>query len=254
MIRFSSSRIRARVSSRGNRYVLLTLTLLGMLVLAACGDSQQTPSASSLIQDAQKAINTDTAFHFKMKLDHPGTAASDELVIDAADGDVLKPDKIKGTATVTEGSLPIDVQYIGIGSQQWLLTPLSPDWQSASDLGIDLGKLLDPNTGISSVLGAMQNPKNTGDDTILNDGDCWLVEGTVPAGALAPITGGDPTATNAVDTTVCVAKDTDSKSLRQPYELILKGVVLDGDTAQTTRTFTLSKFNESIDIEPPPQS
>lgn len=254
MVRFFSSNIQACASSRGSRYVLLTLTLLGMLALAACGDSQQTPGASSLIHDAQKAINTDTAFHFKMKLDHPGTASAQGLEIDAADGDVVKPNKIKGTATVTEGSLPIDVQYIGIGDQQWLLTPLSPNWQSASDLGIDLGKLLDPNTGISAVLGAMQNPKNAGDDTILNDGDCWLVQGTVPAGALAAITGGDPTATNAVDTTVCVAKNTDSKGLRQPYEVTLKGVVLDGDTAQTTRTFTLSKFNESIDIQPPPQS
>lgn len=253
MIRFSS-RVQKRVSSRGSRYLLLTLTLLGMIVLAACGDSQQTPAASSLIHDAQKAINTDTAFHFKMKIEHPGTTSAQELAIDAADGDVVKPNKIKGTATVEEGSLPIDVQYIGIGSQQWLLTPLSPNWVSASDLGIDLGKLLDPNTGISAVLGDMQNPKNAGDDTVLNDGDCWLVQGTVPAGDLAPITGGDPTATNAVDTTVCVAKDTDSKGLRQPYEVILKGVVLDGDTAQTTRTFTLSKFNESIDIQPPPQS
>lgn len=249
-----SSRTGGPMNSRGNRYLLLTLTLLGMVLLAACGDSQQTPSASSLIHDAQKAINTDSAFHFKMKLDHPGTPSAQGLEIDAADGDVVKPNKIKGTATVTQGSIPVDVQYIGIGSQQWLLTPLSPTWQSASDLGIDLGKLLDPNTGVSAVLGDMKNPKNAGDDTVMNDGDCWLVEGTVPAGDLAPITGGDPTATNPVDTTVCVAKNTDSKGLRQPYEVILKGVVVDGDLAQTTRTFTLSKFNESIDIQPPPQS
>lgn len=253
MIDFSS-RTGGRIHSRGSRYLLLTLTLLGMVLLSACGNSQQTPGASSLIHDAQKAINTDTAFHFKMKLDHPGTSTTQGLTIDAADGDVLKPDKIKGTATVTQGNIPVDVQYIGIGSQQWLLTPLSPTWQSASDLGIDLGKLLDPNTGISAVLGDMKNPKNVGDDTVLNDGDCWLVQGTVPAGDLAPITGGDPTTTNPVDTTVCVAKNTDSKGLRQPYEVILKGVVVDGDTAQTTRTFTLSKFNESIDIQPPPQS
>ena len=249
-----SSKLKRSPFHQGSRYLLLTLTLLGMALLSACGDSQQTPGASSLIHDAQKAINTDTAFHFKMKLEHPGTPSAQGLEIDAADGDVVKPDKIKGTATVTQGSIPVDVQYIGIGSQQWLLTPLSPNWESASDLGIDLGKLLDPNTGISAVLGAMQNPKNAGDDTILNDGDCWLVQGTVPAGDLAPITGGDPTATNAVDTTVCVAKNTDSKGLRQPYEVILKGVVADGDTAQTTRTFTLSKFNESVDIQPPPQS
>jgi len=50
-----------------------------------------------------------------------------------------------------------------------------------------------------------------------------------------------------------VAKNLDGKNLRQLYEIIVKGAAADGDTAQTTRTFTLSKFNESIDIQPPPQ-
>jgi hypothetical protein len=99
----------------------------------------------------------------------------------------------------------------------------------------------------------MQNPKNAGDDTISGDGDCWLVEGNVPSGALAAVVGGDPSGTTPIDTTVCVAKNLDGQNLRQLYEIIVKGAAADGDTAQTTRTFTLSKFNESVDIQQPPQ-
>ncbi len=249
-MRFSAMGSRAGRS----RYALWALwpVLLGMLALSACGGSSA-PSAQSLIQDAQKAINTDSAFHFKMVVDHPGTPSAGTLSIDAADGDVKKPNELKGTATISMGGPDIDVQVIGIGSQQWILTPLSPDWVSADQYGIDLNKVLDPNTGLSSVLGAMQNPKNVGDDSISGDGDCWLVEGTVPSGALAAVVGGDPNGTTPIDTTVCVAKSADSKGLYQPFEIIVKGVATDGDTPQTTRTFTLSKFNESITIEPPPQ-
>jgi hypothetical protein len=230
--------------------LFMALAVCGALALSACGS--QAPDASSLIHDGQKAINTDKAFHFKMKLDHPGTGSAASISIDAADGDVQRPDKAKGTATVSQGGAAIDVQFIGIGKQQYALTPLSPSWMPVN-LGINLGQLLDPKAGVGAILGAMQNPKNIGDDTVLNDGDCWLVEGTVPAGALAPITGGDPTATTPLDTTVCIAKNLDAQGLRQPYQIVLKGIAADGDTAQTTRTFTLTKFNESIDIEPPPQ-
>jgi len=237
-------------SHQGRAVVLMALMLLGTLALSACGSTA--PDASSLIHDAQKAINSDTAFHFTMKLDHPGTGSAAGVSIDAADGDVLKPDKTKGTATVSQGGAAFEVQFIGIGSQQYVLTPLSPSWMQMN-LGINLGQLLDPTTGVSAILGDLKNPQNVGDDTVLNDGDCWLVEGTVPSGALAPITGGDPSATAPIDTTVCIAKNLDAHGLRQPYQIILKGIATDGDTAKTTRTFTLTKFNESIDIEPPPQ-
>jgi hypothetical protein len=80
-----------------------------------------------------------------------------------------------------------------------------------------------------------------------------LVEGLVPAGDLASITGGDPTSKTPIDTKVCVAKNADGNGLSQPYEFILKGIAADGDTAQTTRTFILTKFDESVKIEPPPQ-
>lgn len=253
MIRFSA-KVSQPAQRQGATPMALSLVLLAMLALTSCGGGgDSAPSAQSLIQDAQKAINTDTAFHFKMQTDHAGTPSPGNLTIETAVGDVKKPDQIKGTATVSMGGPDFGVQFIGIGSQQWILTPLSPTWVSADQYGIDLSKVLDPNTGISAVLGAMQNPKNIGDDTVSGDGDCWLVEGTVPSGALAAVVGGDPNGTTPIDTTVCVAKNLDGKNLRQPYEIIVKGTAAEGDTADTTRTFTLSKFNESIDIQPPPQ-
>ncbi|HEU5367582.1 MAG TPA: LppX_LprAFG lipoprotein [Ktedonobacterales bacterium] len=255
MLHFSAMIPRRAVHQRRVSWAL-GCVVLAMLALAACGGGggDNTPSAQSLIQDAQKAINTDSTFHFKLKTDHPGAPSAGTLTINTADGDVKRPDQLKGTATVSMGGPEFGVEFIGIGNQQWIMTPLAPNmWVPADQYGIDLSKVLDPNTGVGALLGAIQNPKNVGDDNVSGDGDCWLVEGTVPSGALAAVVGGDPNGTTPIDTTVCVAKNLDGKNLRQPYEIIIKGAAAEGDTAQTTRTFTLSKFNESIDIQPPPQ-
>lgn len=231
----------------------LTLALLGAVALSACGGgggNSGEPAAATLIQQAQQAITRDSAYHFKLTVDHPGTGGSSGLSITQADGDVVRPDKIQGTAHVTGNIGSLDVPFVGIGSQQWI--QINGVWTTPGSLGVDIGALPDPSKVISMVLSDMQNPQGIGDDSV-DSGDCWLVEGTVPAGDLASITGGDPTSKAPIDTKVCVAKNADGKGLYQPYEFILKGVAADGDTSQTTRTFLLSKFDESVNIQPPTQ-
>jgi hypothetical protein len=236
----------------------LALPLLALLLNACGGSTDTAPDAKSLIQAAQAALQADSGYHFKLKLDHAGTGGAAGYVITGAEGDVARPDKVQGTGTVQLGGASIAAQYIGIGKNQWVLAPPAVnDWttteQLKQELNIDLGGVLsDPTGAVLQVLAAMQNPKNKGDDSIPNDGDCWVVQGTVPAGALASITGGDPTSTTPLDTTICVSKKQESGSKRQLFELVLKGIATDGDLAQTTRTFTFTKFNVVVNIQPPP--
>src|SRR5690349_43180 len=116
MLHFSAMMPRRAIHQRRVSWPLL-LMVLGMLALAACGGGggDNTPSAKSLIQDAQKAINTDSTFHFKLKTDHPGTPSAGTLAINTADGDVKRPDRLKGTATVSMGGPEFGVEFIGIG-------------------------------------------------------------------------------------------------------------------------------------------
>src|SRR5579883_1134077 len=233
--------------------LVLMLALLGMLTLSACGGGGGgEPAAATLIQQAKQAISKDTAYHFKMTVDHPGTGGSSSISITEAEGDVVPPDKIQGSAEVATGFGSLTVQFIGIGTQQWVQNPQNQQWTTPSSLGFDIGPLPNPSTIITMVLNDMQNPQGTGDDSV-DSGDCWLLEGMVPAGDLAAITGGDPTSKTPIDTRVCVAKNADGQGLYQPYEFILKGIAAAGDTAQTTRTFQLSKFDEKVNFEPPPQ-
>jgi hypothetical protein len=244
-----------RKTWRGFNWWILSLSVAVVFLLSACGgDTPTAPDPKALLQDAQKALSTDTTYHYKFKVEHAGTGGASGFQVMAADGDVVQPNKVQGTGTVSVGGASIEAQFIGIGQDQWVLAPpLVSEWTSVKDLNLNLGTALsDPTGSVTKVLQEMQQPKNQGDDTIPGDGDCWVVEGTVPAGALAGITGGDPNSTAPLDTTVCVAKNLDSGKLRQLFELTLKGIAIDGDTAQTTRTFTFTKFNASVDIQPPP--
>lgn len=263
MLRFSAriSWKLVRRTIRGHQMpFVLGLLLLALSALTSCsigsalGTGEYTIGASSLLQDARTAINTDSAFHFTMKIDHPGTTGASTPAIDAATGDAKKPNQVKGTATVSMGGSGAAVQFISIGSQQWILSPLSPQWVSAGQAGINLSGVFDPNTGIGAMLNALQKTgANNGEDAVSGDGACWIVEGNLSPSAVASIVGVTPSGTVPVDTTVCVAKNLDAKGLRQPYLLIFKGIVTAGDTSQTTRTLTLSHFNEDITIQPPQQ-
>ncbi len=240
---------------RGFNWWVLALSVAAMFFLSACrGDTPTAPDPKTLLQDAQKALSADTTYHYKFKVEHAGTGGASGFQVTAADGDVVQPNKVQGTGTVAVSGASIEAQFIGIGQDQWVLAPpVVSQWTSVKDLNLNLGTALsDPTGAVTKVLQEMQQPKNQGDDTIPGDGDCWVVEGTVPAGALAGITGGDPNSTAPLDTTVCIAKNLDSGKLRQLFELSLKGIAIDGDTAQTTRTFTFTKFNASVDIQPPP--
>lgn len=230
----------------------LTLALLGAVALSACGGGggggSGEPAAATLIQQAQQAINQDSAYHFTLAVDHPGAAGASGFVLTQAVGDVVRPDKITGTATVQEGQATFQVPFIGIGNQQWI--QINGLWMAPGSFGIDIGTLPDPSQIISMVLSDLQHPQGIGDDSA-DSGDCWLVEGMVPAGDLASITGSDTTDKTPVDTQVCVAKNADGKGRYQPYEFIFAGIVAQGDTSKTTRTFMLSKFDEKVNIQPP---
>lgn len=236
----------------------LGLLVLAMSALTACsvgsvvGGAEYTPGAQSLLQDARKAMDADATFHFTLKVDHPGAPRAGTLALLAATGDARRPNQAKGAATVSMGGPEVAVQFISIGDQQWVQSPLNPQWVLAGQTGINLSHVFDSSTGISAMLNALQKTgANNGQDTVAGNGDCWIVEGTLPPSAVAAVVGVTPGGTSPVDTTVCVAKNLDGKGLRQLYEMIVKGVVTAGDTTQTTRTVTFSKFNETIAIQPP---
>jgi hypothetical protein len=228
----TSSRIRP-----SHAYQLAFALVILALLLAACNNSgSTTPSAQALIKSAQQAIQKVTAYHFNLQVQNPGPGG--KLPITSADGDVKVPDRLKATATISGNA----VQIIAIGDKQYI--NLLGGWQSVSGL-LDPRALSDPKTGVSALLGHIQNPSQPADSSV-NGTSCWLIKGKLDPSLLAGITGGGAPAGTLDNVSVCIGK-TDNL----PYQFVISGPAAAGDTSQTSRTITLSKFNESITINPP---
>ena len=225
---------------------LRTACLLGLLTivftLTACGGTNAL-TAQQVIANAQTAIRKVTSYHFNLVVDHPSTSGL--LTIMGADGDILVPDKLKANANVVLLGNVAKVQIIAIGAKQYVTDPITGKWQPVTGL-FDPRTLSDPQMGIASILGHVQDPSAPADST-MNGVLCWSINGTLDDQYLAGIVNGGPApAGSKVAITTCIGK-----ADNLPYLIRMNGVVAAGDSAQTIRTFKLSKFGESLTITPP---
>lgn len=229
-------------SKRHLSAIMLCGMLALVLILASCGGGNNTnaPSAQQLIKNAQAAIQKVTSYHFNLKAQNIGTASS--LPIQSADGDIVVPDKLQANASVLFGGANVQARIITIGNDEYV--NILGGWQKTSGL-LDPRTLADPQTGVSAILGQLQN-LSTPSDSSSNGTPCWSINGKLDASHLAGITGGGAPTGTMDDVTTCIGK-----SDNLPYLIVIKGIAATGDTAATTRTFTLSKFNEQISIVAP---
>ena len=217
-------------------------TALLVLLLTACGGQNDgsTPSAQQLIKNAQTAIQKVTSYHFNLKAENIGTSSS--LPIESADGDIIVPDKLQANANVLFNGALVQAQIVTIGNDEYL--NVLGTWQKTTGL-FDPRALADPQKGVAAILGHLQNPSTPVDSTSGNT-PCWSISGKLDASYLSGITGGNVPAGTMDDVTTCIGK-----SDNLPYSVLIKGIAAQGDTAQTSRTLTLSKFNEKITITAP---
>jgi hypothetical protein len=219
--------------------------LFGIVAVACSGGASSKTSpftATQLIQKGTTNFNQDTALHFKLTATNvaPGLYA-----VTAADGDVVRPDKLKlvGSDEVSQG-FTAGIGIIFVNSNQYVDFGATGKYTKVTGLP-NLLAIFSPQQGIGAILSQMQNPSTPVDDMV--DGvACWRINGTVAAGLLAPITGGSATATNPIQTTIWIGE-----SDYQFHKVTLVGKAVDSDSDTTTRTFVLSNFNETVTITAP---
>jgi len=236
----------------GGRLLAGSLTgLICLLLLAGCTAPWQhssstgpAPTAQQILAAVQKNYRSVSSFHLIMKTANLGSSGTSQLLISAANGDVLMPDKIRAQASVLFSGQAVTVNLISVGAQQYITDPITGQWRPVSGI-FDPRLLINPDTGIISLAGKLQNVTGPTAETV-NGTACWLVKGLLPAKDLAFFTGGGVPAGTMLNTSICAGQ-----SDELPYEVIVTGEAAVGDTAQTTRTFDISKYNESISITAP---
>ncbi len=222
----------------------LPLLILLTFVLAACGGdtASSTPTAQTLIKNAQTALQKVTAYHFNLVAENAG--AGGFLVVKSADGDTVVPDKLQADANAVVLGNVVKVKIISLADKQYVTEPISGKWQTTTGL-LDPRTLSDSKTGIIAILGLIQNP-STPTDSNVDGKPCWNINGKLNAKDIQGITGGGTPADSKVDVTTCIGK-----SDNLPYQIRITGIAIQGDTDKTVRTFKLSKFNESVTIIAP---
>ncbi len=231
----------------------VALLLACMLLIAGCSAPWQHhptsalgahPTAQQLLTTLQQNFRTVSSFHVVMRVQNAGKAASSQIQIRNADGDVLMPDKVKAQATVILSGQPVTVNLVSIGRTQFITDPITGQWRVVKGI-FDPRSLTNPDTGIVSLVGKLQHVTGPTDDSI-NGVSCWRVNGQLDAKHIAFFTGGGVPAGTMLQTSVCIGK---SDTL--PYEVDVTGIAAGGDTLQTDRSFLLSKFNENVNIKAP---
>jgi hypothetical protein len=204
----------------GSRPRRLALVAAGVAALAGACGGPSTPTGSgagsvALLQRAKTTFDQTSSFHIKLT---SADVSGSGIVLEGATGDAVRPNGFSGVLTVAESGLPIQIPVVSMGGTFYVQLPLTSGYQTAdpSQYGFaDPGKLLDPSTGVSTLLTSVQDP---------------VAGGSMPVAVTFAI---DPA---------------ESDQLRQ---VVLTGPLVQSGQ-NSTYTLLLTGYGESVSVTAPP--
>ena len=210
-------------------------------LIAACGYTG--PSASTLLQRAKTTFDQTSAFHIHLTSQNTAGTGTE---LTAAEGDAVRPDGFSGTLTVEEAGFPLQIKVVSAGGTFYVQLPFSDDFQTASPSKYgfgDPGQLLDPNTGISTLLTAAQK-LSIGSSVRLNGESLQQVDATLPGKLIASLlVDADPS--QPVATVFSI-----DPSSYQVREVDLTGPIFEAGH-QSTFHLVLDNYGENVSVSPP---
>lgn len=209
--------------------------------LAACGGPDAL-APDKVIEKAVPAVAAANSFHFtlttgKIQKAPPG------IFITGVDGDVVKPDKLVGSVNATYSGIPVKINVVVDGKNQFWTDPASGRWAPMPS-ELNMAAFFDPSKGLADILGNIKGL--TGDGTENIEGtDTYRLKGSVPAQALKSLSA-EVTATGDLTSTLWIGS---SDFLLRKVEL--QGPVLSGEPADITRTISMKDYNKEVKVETP---
>ncbi len=248
------------LSVRTSRHALtfIALSMASLVLLAGCSlpwkhavknvnvaaANAPKPTTQQLLTALQKNFRAVNSFHVILQVQNPGQVTADQVQIRNANGDVVMPDKVKAQATVILSGQSVSVNLISVGDNQYITDPITGQWRVIKGV-LDPRTLTNPDTGIISLVGKVQNVSQPVSD-VVNNIPCWRITGQLDAKTLAFFTGGGVPAGTMLQTTAYIGKGD-----ALPYRLSVVGMASSDDSSQTARTFDISNYNEVITISAP---
>jgi lipoprotein LprG len=225
---------------RSGRTVLTGAVLAA--ALSGCGSSQQ-PNAATMLSHAKALLDAATSAHFTLT----STGASGTgVVLRGGSGDMQRPNSFSGRLDVDISGFTANVDAVSVNGKFFVRDPLSGTFETAdpSSYGFaDPTGLLDPSTGLSSLLTRCQRPSVLSDDRqhgeLLHEVSCSLPGQAVAA--LLP----DAAPDRPVSATIGIVAG--SGQLRR---VSLTGPFYSSTSASTFQ-LVVDRYGENVRITPP---
>lgn len=236
------------------RALLFALGLLA-LALAACGgnDKPKTaatavrPDPAALLRQSADRIEQAKSFHFLLDHEKGNTPIVLGLRMSRAEGDVVRPERLRADVDAAAGGVTLKLRLVSIGQRAQITNPFNPSaWQDLPS-GTKLSDVFDPAAGATAALRAVKDPAITGEETI-NGVKVWKIEGLVDAASLGAFATLAESGYN-VKGAAWVGQETP-----YVYRIRLEGPLGAKDTPDVIRRLELSRYDETIEITPPPSS
>ena len=230
------------------RRVALALIALVLVapVLTGCSGGSSAQSAPDLLAKAKKTLDGTKTLHFV--LDSSGAPATGTSLV-GGEGAMARPSSFQGTLKVQVSGNTVDLKVISIGGKVYAQLPFTAGYSviDPKTFGFgDPGALLDPKTGISQLLTAVQSPK-LGDEKRIGGQVVREVTGDLPGGLVQKLlTSKD--ASKPVHAAFSIATDS-----HEPLRVELTGPFFTADK-DGTYTLQLSEFGADVQITAPPGS
>lgn len=222
------------------------------LLVAGCGllgpDLTPTPLPGQVAVRAGERMLATHSLHFVIEisgqlayLDDPPTMA-----LKRAEGDVVRPDRVRALVKVYSLGVVSEVGIIGLGEEQYVTNPLNQQWEKLPpNYGwyFDPTLLFDPEYGIKALL--QETTWTFGADEEADDPEHYILHGQLPGQRLAPLTSGMVTS-GEVSVDIWVGR-------KDGYVRRITIVELDSDPDEPTNwSIQFSAFDDPVEIKPPP--
>jgi lipoprotein LprG len=232
------------VSLRRRGVPLLALAVFALPLLAGCSGGSSEVSAPDLLTQAKQTLDKASSAHFVLSSEG---APKTGTVLVGGEGDIARPASFGGTLKVLALGSTLDLEVVSINGTVWAQLPFTSSFSTIdpAQFGFgDPGALLDPDTGISQLLGKATRAK-LGDEKRVDGEVVREVTAEIPGDLVEQIlTSADPS--QPVQARFSIASD--SGELRRAE---LTGPFF---TAEDDATYTLelSDFGADVEITAPP--
>jgi hypothetical protein len=165
------------------------VVVLALLTGCSASNPPSTPgvSAQVILRNASDRMQALNSFHFVLDQVGGGTPIAMGIEMKGAEGDVVKPDKMKLNITGSAMGFVLQVQLIVIGDTIEMTNPLNGKWENLSDQ-FKILSVFDPNSGVAAILNGVANLSELPDEQA-GGVNCYHLKGTVTSDSLSALTG-----------------------------------------------------------------